>query len=624
MELDTPCAILNLNGDQMKKWKEYFNSVQWKWATIYILLLVITMQLIGVYFFRSLEKEYTSDLELDLQSQGNLLHAPVKELLSQKLSTKQMRENANTLLTKLVYLKLKEKTTPNIEIQIIDKEGFILSTTATNKNVVGNKNILLNQFQGKAEDFRIRRDPFTGKDSLIYVHEINNDRGINIGTIYMEASLEKTYQSIRSISKHFIQITGISMAITALLMIILARTITTPIKEITEQATAMSSGDFNRQVDVRSDDEIGRLGHAFNDLASDLREALSQKEEEKKKLSSVLANMSDGVIATDTSGHIMVKNQQAEKLLGHTIDLDQPIQQILPLEEPMPIPLRKQRQAFIELQTDEANETMIIKVTFTPIKKENQEIVGTVAVLQNITEQEMLDRQRKEFVANVSHELRTPLTTIKSYLEALDDGAMHEPEIASQFLKVTRQEADRMTRLINDLLQLSRLDAKKVRFHKQRMDISDLLSAAVDRFSVQAQQKSIQLSLKVQDHLPDVYVDPDKMNQVLDNLMSNAIKYTPETGKVQVKAKSRDDGQVEVSITDTGIGIPQKDLERIFERFYRVDKARSRNMGGTGLGLAIAQEIIRAHEGNIFIESEYQKGTTVSFTLPPCQSEVKR
>lgn len=608
----------------MKKWIEYFNSIQWKWVAIYILLLVITMQLIGVYFFRSLEKEYTSDLELDLQSQGNLLHAPVKELLSQKLSTKQMRENANTLLTKLVYLKLKEKTTPNIEIQIIDKEGFIISTTATNKNVVGNKNILLNQFQGQAEDFRIRRDPFTGKDSLIYVHEINNDRGINIGTIYMEASLEKTYQSIRSISKHFIQITGISMAITSVLVIILARTITTPIKEITEQATAMSSGDFNRQVDVRSDDEIGRLGHAFNDLASDLREALSQKEEEKKKLSSVLANMSDGVIATDTSGNVMVKNQQAEKLLGHSIDLDHPIHQMIPLEEPMPIPLREQRQAFIELETDDGDEPMIIKVTFTPIKKENQEIVGTVAVLQNITEQEMLDRQRKEFVANVSHELRTPLTTIKSYLEALDDGAIHEPEIASQFLTVTRQEADRMTRLINDLLQLSRLDAKKTRFNKQRIYISDLLSAAVDRFSVQAQQKSIQLSLHVSDTLPCVYVDPDKINQVLDNLISNAIKYTSETGKVQVKAEPRNDGQVEVTITDTGIGIPQKDLERIFERFYRVDKARSRNMGGTGLGLAIAQEIIRGHEGEIRIESEYKKGTTVSFTLPPCRSEVIR
>lgn len=608
-----------MTGDQMKKWMEYFNSIQWKWVAIYIFLLVITMQLIGVYFFRALEEEYTNELKNDLQSQASLLHSHVKELLNKKIPAEQTRTEANTLLTKLVYLKLKEKTTPNIEIQLIDREGFIISTTSNNKGIVGNKNILLNQFQGKSDNFRIRRDQFTGKDYLIYVHEIKNDNGMNMGTIYMEALLEKTYLSIQNISLQFIQITCISMAITAILVIILARTITTPIKEITEQATAMSSGDFNRHVDVRSDDEIGRLGHAFNHLTAHLREALSQKEEEKKKLESVLANMSDGVIATNTEGNIMVKNQQAEKILRQTIQVDQPIQQVLPMTAKTP--LDKTNQTFVEFQSDDEEDQTIIKVTFTPIQKQNQEVVGMVAVLQNITEQAMLDRQRKEFVANVSHELRTPLTTIKSYLEALDDGAIDEPELASQFLKVTRQEADRMTRLINDLLQLSRLDAKKVLFQKQRFPLNDILSAAVDRFSVQANQKKIDLSLTVSEDLPFVYIDQDKIDRVLDNLISNAMKYTAEEGAVRVAAVYVD-GMIKVSIEDTGIGIPQKDLERIFDRFYRVDKARSRNMGGTGLGLAIAQEIVLAHEGKIQIESEYQKGTTVSFTLPPCQAEV--
>jgi two-component system sensor histidine kinase VicK len=220
-------------------------------------------------------------------------------------------------------------------------------------------------------------------------------------------------------------------------------------------------------------------------------------------------------------------------------------------------------------------------------------------------------------VANVSHELRTPLTTIKSYLEALDDGAIHDPELASRFLKVTHQEADRMTRLIQDLLQLSRLDAKKVKFSKKPLSIAEMLEDVMDRFSFQCKQKNISLTLYIHEPVPRVYADRDKIDQVLDNLVSNAVKYTPEGGSVALVAQTRTDGMVEIGVADTGIGIPKKDLGRIFERFYRVDKARSRSMGGTGLGLSIAQQIVHAHEGEIEIDSVYQKGTLVTFTLPP-------
>jgi two-component system sensor histidine kinase VicK len=217
----------------------------------------------------------------------------------------------------------------------------------------------------------------------------------------------------------------------------------------------------------------------------------------------------------------------------------------------------------------------------------------------------------------VSHELRTPLTTIKSYIEALEDGAVEEPELATRFLKVARQEADRMTRLIQDLLQLSRLDAQKSKFYKKPLVLTEILEETMDRFRFQCQQKQISLTLYVHGSLPRVYADPDKLMQVLDNLVSNAIKYTPEGGSVAVVAKRKPDGMVEVGVADTGIGIPKQDLGRIFERFYRVDKARSRSLGGTGLGLAIAQEIVHAHEGEIAIDSVYQKGTVVTFTLPP-------
>jgi two-component system sensor histidine kinase VicK len=209
------------------------------------------------------------------------------------------------------------------------------------------------------------------------------------------------------------------------------------------------------------------------------------------------------------------------------------------------------------------------------------------------------------------------LTTIKSYIEALEDGAVEDPELAVRFLKVARQEADRMTRLIQDLLHLSRLDARKSKFYKKPLALTEILEETMDRFRFQCQQKQISFTLFIHGSLPRVYADPDKLMQVLDNLVSNAIKYTPEGGSVAIVAKRNSDGMVEVGIADTGIGIPKQDLGRIFERFYRVDKARSRSLGGTGLGLAIAQEIVHAHEGTIAIDSIYQKGTVVTFTLPP-------
>ena len=296
----------------------------------------------------------------------------------------------------------------------------------------------------------------------------------------------------------------------------------------------------------------------------------------------------------------------------------------MPLSEPLPLPLAEETQIHLEQNAEDKEEHSVIKITFTPIKRHGQEMVGLIAVLKDVTEEAKLDRQRKEFVANVSHELRTPLTTIKSYLESLEDGAIGDPELASRFLRVTLQEAERMNRLINDLLLLSRLDAKETRFHKQAVDLREMLEEVADRFSIPCEKKGIRLALQVSGPLPRVYVDRDQIDQVLDNLLSNAVKFTPEGGAITIRARRQKDGMAEVSVSDTGIGIPKKDLGRIFERFYRVDKARSRQMGGTGLGLSIAREIVLAHGGDIGIDSVYRRGTTVTFTLPPWEPEVIR
>ncbi|MDR6225404.1 ATP-binding protein [Desmospora profundinema] len=610
----------------MKKWLHLFNSVQWKVVVIYVCLLLIAIQLIGVYFFRSLEQYYENNLKNELNYQANVLNGLVSDVLEDPdLDLESRNEEVDRLNQQLAF-----NRRDNV-IQIVDQDGVVISTTDDDKSRVGQKNVKANQvIQGLAEEGpEIRRDA-SGQRVMLGSYPIENDGRI-IGAIYIEAPMQEIYSTIRQINQILIKITAIALVGTVFLGVVLARTITNPVKEITQQATVMAEGDFDRQVVVKSQDEIGQLATAFNHLARHLREALSQNEEEKGKLESVLANMSDGVVATDRQGRVIVSNLRAEEILDRTIAEGESIQRVLPLSKPVRLPLLEERQTFLELSRDQDEEKndgegTIVKITFTPIRRSTRETVGLIAVLQDVTEEEKLDRQRKEFVANVSHELRTPLTTIKSYLEALDEGgAMKDPELAERFLGVTRQEAERMTRLIHDLLHLSRLDANQARFHKQPLFLGEILKGAADRFSVQCEQKDIQFRLRLpEQQLPRIYADRDQIDQVLDNLLSNAVKYTPEGENITLSARLRHDGFIQVAITDTGMGIPKKDLDRIFERFYRVDKARSRSLGGTGLGLAIAREIVKAHGGDIHMESQLGEGTTVLFSLPPCEPEVIR
>ena len=263
----------------------------------------------------------------------------------------------------------------------------------------------------------------------------------------------------------------------------------------------------------------------------------------------------------------------------------------------------------------------MLRLTLSPIHRRDRGSIGTIALLQDITEQEKLDQSRREFVANVSHELRTPLTTIRSYAEALDDGALGEPQLADRFVGVIRNETERMIRLVTDLLHLSRLDSQQSTLRRTETGIAEMLDEVADRFSVQMRKKGIRAVVRVEPGVDCAVLDRDQIDQVLDNLMSNAIKYTLEGGRIELEARHADGGALAISVKDSGIGIPKRDLGRIFDRFYRVDKARSREMGGTGLGLSIAREMIKAHGGTIMLESELNIGTTVTFILPLLQEK---
>ncbi|MDU5947388.1 MAG: ATP-binding protein, partial [Paenibacillus macerans] len=366
-------------------------------------------------------------------------------------------------------------------------------------------------------------------------------------------------------------------------------------------------------------DEIGQLSKAFNYMTSRLRDALAQNEEEKEKLASILTNMSDGVIATDETGRVILMNRRAGEMLqvedGLALGTDIMSLLHLPPEEQGVLEQGAMHSTILENGGPDGN-VYLIRVTFTPIHRREFGIIGTIAVLQDVTEQEKLEASRREFVANVSHELRTPLTTIKSYTEALEDGALQDPELGPRFTAVIQNQTERMIRLVTDLLHLSRLDSKEAQLRKQPTSVMEMLEEVADRFSFQMQEKEIKPTLFIASDVDTAWLDRDQIDQVLDNLISNAMKYTPEGGTIALEARKNEDGQLAVSVQDNGIGIPKKDLDRIFERFYRVDKARSRNMGGTGLGLSIAREIVKAHGGTISLQSEFGKGTKVTFTLP--------
>jgi two-component system sensor histidine kinase VicK len=331
--------------------------------------------------------------------------------------------------------------------------------------------------------------------------------------------------------------------------------------------------------------------------------------------------MTDGVIATDRKGRVILINEPAAEMLNVSREtvLTQPIVSLLDLDDTNSFEDLLEEKDSIILDYSTKTERFFLRANFSVIQKETGFVNGLIAVLHDITDQEKIEAERREFVANVSHELRTPLTTMRSYLEALADGAWRDEEIAPNFLEVTRTETERMIRLVNDLLQLSKMDSTDYRLTIEWVNFVDFYNRIIDRLEMSKEQ-NVTFKRKLPKHAIFVEVDEDKMTQVLYNIISNALKYSPEGGQVTFSMKEKDD-KIIVSVSDQGVGIPKENIGKIFDRFYRVDKARARKLGGTGLGLAIAKEMVNAHGGAIWATSEEGKGTKISFSLPYERSE---
>ncbi|WP_214756932.1 MULTISPECIES: cell wall metabolism sensor histidine kinase WalK [unclassified Exiguobacterium] len=599
----------------------FFKSIQWKLVVIYALLILVAMQVIGVYFVRSLERQYINNFSQSLVDRANLLSYNVSEGIASNGGDSTSDQQLNQVLDQLLS-EFTESTTlaDDIrEVQIIDTNSVVRATSnPNNQSLVG---------QRTANSF-IQKSFATSGAQETLVYEDSNERmrvvavpvksevdGTTTGMIYIEASMQSIYNQMEQVTRILATGTLIALIITSILGVLLSRTITRPIADMRRQAVEMRKGNFSRKVKVYSDDEVGQLAYAFNELTDELMEANATTEAERRRLTSVLENMSDGVVATDRSLRVILMNDQARDMIGLAEEeaMGANLQNLLEFDDEIVIPEDgTMPPKLIDLSTDE--ELFLVRAYFSPIQKHSGPITGLIVVLHDVTEQEQVEQDRREFVANVSHELRTPLTTMRSYLEVLAEGAYKDDELAPRFLETTQNETERMIRLVNDLLQLSKMDSKEYTMQKVKFDFIQFFNDIIERHEM-TKGETIQFRRKLMKRRVYVHADQDKMTQVIDNIITNAVKFSPEGGTITFRTMLRAKRLV-IGIKDEGVGIPKSNLKKIFERFYRVDKARARNIGGTGLGLSIAKEVVSAHGGDIWAESEFGRGTTIYFTIP--------
>lgn len=595
----------------------FFQSVQFKLVIMYLLLIIVAMQVIGAYFVRELEGQLEKNFQDSITNSITLLDYNAREeIIKNSDNSVKLQNDIRELL-----VDYSRASSNLIEVRIVDDKGKILGTSnLNNQGIVGQKSndplVKRTLSLGTTSEDKIYKDE-SNKNNRVWVNVSSiKNKGQVIGAIYLVADIESVYKQVDDIANIFITGTLIAMIITAVLGILLSRTITKPIIEMKRQAYAMARGNYSRKVKVYGVDEIGELADSFNTLTKRVQEAQAMTEGERRKLSSVLAYMTDGVIATDRRGKVILINTPAEKMLRvkHESANGRSIIDVLDIGDTYQFEDLMEVDGSLTMDRSTLDKPYVLRANFSVIQRETGFNNGVIAVLHDITDQEKVDQERRDFVSNVSHELRTPLTSMHSYLEALSDGAWEDKEIAPRFLEVTQNETERMIRLVNDLLKLSRMDGGREQLEKSFVNFTDFFNHIIDRFEMMKKE-----TIMFKRHIPRepviIEIDEDKVMQVLDNIISNANKYSPDGGRISFYLKKFED-EIEVSIADEGLGVPDEDLANVFDRFFRVDKARSREMGGTGLGLAIAREVIEAHGGRIWAERNKTKGTIIKFTLP--------
>ncbi|MBS6067553.1 MAG: cell wall metabolism sensor histidine kinase WalK [Limosilactobacillus fermentum] len=600
---------------------KFYQSIHFKIALVFALMLMLTLEVVGAVFVRQLEHQELANFKQQIELPSYIDNSLATQLTS--TDTKTANKEIKTILARV-------NNTSITEIRVVDAKGIIRGTSSSgNQGIVGQKatdtvikNTLVNN-RSHTENLYDSANHNRYYVSVVPLLASGNANNV-VGVVYMRANLEGVYSTINSISLIYLSAALITIVLGLGLAVLISREITRPIEEMRKQTLRIARGDFSGQVKVMGNDELGQLAGAVNNLSVRVEESQESSDAERRRLDSVLSHMSDGVLATGRRGNLTIVNNTALQFLNIADEeqvLGKSILDVLKIRRQFSIRhLVDEDQDQVIL--DNLNEDLILSAYFSPIKRESGFVSGLVCVLHDVTSQQKEERERKEFVSNVSHELRTPLTSVKSYVEALSDGAINDPELAPRFLGVVSDETERMIRMINDLLSLSRMDSGTAKLNLEYVNINELFNYILNRFDMIIKNEAADPSQKKYTIVryftkKDLWVeiDTDKFTQVVDNIMNNAVKYSPDGGVITAHLLETHN-HVILSISDQGLGIPRKDLGHIFDRFFRVDKARSRKQGGTGLGLAISKEVVNLLGGQIWVDSVEGKGSTFYISLP--------
>ncbi|WP_314160619.1 ATP-binding protein [uncultured Gemella sp.] len=625
--------------------KRFFSSIRTKFVIVYVLVNIISLQLIGLFFTTQLRNSNINTFEQNIIEQEKILNYHVREELD-KINGSNNNDNSKVLGDNLVpddstkssrdsksgIAKLVSEF--NIQklllVNVIDNDSKILATSSKNGNdeYLAKRSFdpLVSQVIKTGESIKqIQNNADSNKRVWIYVSPVKKDNEV-VGVISLMADIESVYQEVNGISKIFIVGTILSILITTVIGFVASKTVTSSIEKMSSQVKKMALGNYGTVVGIDADDEIGDLAKVFNQISKRIEEEQAVTETERRKLATIIESMMDGIITTDNNGRIILINTSAEDMLGGRNDeifIGKDVLKILNITEYESIEEILEAEDSLLVNASKSDDELLLRAEISKIEKEDKEdltqmsteLEGYIIVLYDVTDQERQEKERREFVSTVSHELRTPLTTMNSYIEALEEGVLEDKELAPQFIDTIHKETTRMIRMVNELMQLGKMDIKEEHYEKEFIDINKMLEQITDRFALTHPEKNF---IK---HIPKspIFVegDQDKLTQVFDNIVNNAIKYSPDGKNITVRVRQNyHHNRVSISIKDEGVGIPLVHIDKIFNRFYRVDKSRQRSMGGTGLGLALAKTIVDAHKGRIWAQSREGYGSIIFVTLP--------
>ena len=582
-------------------------SIKLRLVIMYLVLVLIIMVSSGIFMFMGVRSRETDIVKKELKVYARF----IEEQIIRNYDFDEYQRGFEELDGFLPNMR-------DIQGNIINVNGVTIASTASNNaNISHSDSSIISALNGHPAYSLWKKSMDTDgsyKNFISYALPSNSMDG-NTYVIFVQIETSHILNSLANYFYIIVFTTVFALILAAVIGFLFAKTLTDPIISLKNGATEIASGKFDIEIKVNTNDEIGKLTDSFNYMAKELMTSIAGMEAEKNKLEILLHNMTDGVLAYNNSGMLIHANMAAKDLLKF-IDLDN--LGFKDVMENLSIKLSTKVSSDISIlkHYDLISETIsifdkYINMSFVPYFNQLKEVEGLVIVLHDITKHKKLDDMRKEFVANVSHEIRTPLTTIKTYAESLMlDGMLDDKKLSNDFLSTINSEIDRMTLLVSDLLDLSSFDNGQLKLDMKEINLIDVLNAVIKQNLILAENKNQHLILKTGKNTAIINADRARINQVFSNIITNSIKYSKRSSDIEVSLEETKK-YYRVYIKDKGIGIPKEDIPHIFERFYRVDKARSRKMGGTGLGLSIAKEIMNVHGGQITASSEYEEGTTM-------------